>query len=94
MSRSLVVELSDEAYRGLTRQAEAAGTSPALVAATSLEQQFRSPKLGADEAARQAARARFERHFGEVDLGRPTGPDNDSIDADLATEYADTHEDG
>ncbi len=30
--------------------------------------------------------------FGSVDLGYPTGADNESIDADLAREYADTHE--
>lgn len=31
--------------------------------------------------------------FGSVDLGHPTGTDNESIDADLAREYAATHED-
>jgi predicted DNA-binding antitoxin AbrB/MazE fold protein len=30
--------------------------------------------------------------FGSVDLRYPTGADNDSIDADLAHEYASTHE--
>ena len=40
----------------------------------------------------QAARARFERHFGEVDFTDAAGADNEQIDADLAREYADTHE--
>jgi len=31
--------------------------------------------------------------FGSVSLGHPTGADNDSIDADLAREYASRHED-
>jgi uncharacterized protein YgiM (DUF1202 family) len=44
------------------------------------------------ETEKQAARERFERHFGEVDLGYATGVDNEQIDADLATEYAATHE--
>lgn len=44
------------------------------------------------EAEKQAARERFERHFGEVDLGYTTGVDNEQIDADLAREYAATHE--
>ncbi|MBA2245580.1 MAG: SH3 domain-containing protein [Gemmatimonadetes bacterium] len=35
----------------------------------------------------QAARERFERHFGEVDLGYATGVDNEQIDTDLASEY-------
>ena len=30
--------------------------------------------------------------FGSVDLGYPTGADNETIDADLAREYACTHE--
>lgn len=42
------------------------------------------------DARTQAARERFERHFGEVDLGCATGVDNEQIDADLAAEYAGT----
>jgi hypothetical protein len=30
---------------------------------------------------------RLLRHAGAADLGRPTGADNDQIDADLAAEY-------
>lgn len=33
---------------------------------------------------------RLRCHFGSVDLGAPTGADNDTIDADLARVYADT----
>ena len=40
-----------------------------------------------------AARERFERHLGAIDLGYPTGVDNEQIDADPAREYATTHED-
>lgn len=38
-----------------------------------------------------SARERFERHFGEIDLGYATGLDNEQIDADLAREYSATH---
>lgn len=31
--------------------------------------------------------------FGSVSLGHPTGADNESIDADLAREYGNDHED-
>jgi hypothetical protein len=44
------------------------------------------------DAEKQAARERCERHFGEVNLGYPTGADNEGIDADLAREYSSTHE--
>ena len=33
------------------------------------------------------------RLFGKVDLGYPTGANNESIDADLVREYINTHED-
>jgi len=31
--------------------------------------------------------------FGSISLGRPTGSDDESIDADLGYEYGSTHED-
>lgn len=36
--------------------------------------------------------ARLELHLGAVDVGRPTGADNEQIDADLARAYAETNE--
>jgi hypothetical protein len=94
MIHSLTVRLSDEAFSTLQRQAVAARTSPAELAAASLERLCGAGRPVPSEAEREAARKRFERHFGEVDLGYPTGGDNDGIDADLAAEYADTHEVG
>jgi len=97
MSQTLILELSDQAYATLRRQADAAGTSAAEMAAISLEKQLAAAnhlqKADAPrtEAEKQAARERFESHFGEVNLGYPTGVDNESIDADLAREYADNH---
>src|SRR5690349_7986517 len=97
MSRPLYLELSEEAYAALRQLAEIAGTSPAEIAARSLESRFggtngETPQRHRTEAELQAARARFESHFGEIDLSHPTGADNATIDADLAREYADTHE--
>lgn len=43
--------------------------------------------------APQKSRGGLRELFGSVDLGYPTGADNESIDADLAREYASTHED-
>ena len=90
MNRTLTVELSERAYGALERHARAVAQSPVELAAAALEQRFgvadSSPTSG-DEA--QAARLRFERHFGAVDLGHPTGADNEGIDADLARAYGD-----
>lgn len=98
MSQTLTVEQSDEVYAAIRRQADAAGTSPAHWVAKALEQQYGRLRDGQParaqrtEAEKHVARERFEQHFGEVDLGYATGVDNAQIDADLAREYADTHE--
>ena len=98
MSQTLILELSDEVYTTIQRQAEGAGTSPAHWLAETLEQQYRRRHAGQSAlkqrtaAEQQAARARFEQHFGEVDRSDSMGVDNEQIDVDLAREYADTHE--
>jgi hypothetical protein len=95
MSQTMTLEVRDQLYQTIRAQAEAAGTSPVQVVLAALEQRFNGSHPSGDgrtEAEKQAARERFERHFGSVDLGAPTGIDNEGIDADLAREYGDTHE--
>lgn len=93
MSQSLTLELSEQVFVAIQRQAQAIGISPAQLAATLLEQQFpQAFKLLLDDAEKNAARTRFERHFGTLALDDSTDLDNESIDADLAREYASTHE--
>jgi hypothetical protein len=98
MSQTLILELSDEVYTTIQRQAESAGTSPAHWLATTLEQQYGPQHAGQSAwrprtaAEQHAARIRFEQHFGEVDLPDAIGADNEQIDADLAREYGETHE--
>jgi hypothetical protein len=88
MSQTLILELSDEVYTTIQRQAESAGTSPPHWLATSLEQQY-GPRHAGQSAQRpwtaaeqHAARVRFEQHFGEVDCPDALGADNAQIDAD------------
>lgn len=89
MSHILTVELSEGAYAVLQRHAQAVATTPAEFAVAVLEQRFgaadKRGKLGhpTTEADQRAARERFERHFGAVNLGHPSGVDNEAIDADL-----------
>ena len=98
MSQTLILELSEEVYTIIQRQAAVAGASPAHWLAMTLEQQYGRAHAGQStlthypQADQQAARARFEQHFGEVDLTDATGVDNEQIDAELAREYADIHE--
>ena len=92
MSHRLNVVLSDETFDAIQRQAHTTGSSPAKVASESLEVSFKSARLCKSEAQKEEARLRFRRHFGEIHSGNPTGADNESIDADLASEYANIHE--
>src|SRR6266567_1596511 len=98
MSEKLILEISDLTFAAIQQQARKAGTSPDHVAAAVLERSFGNPGEAMNgpgqliEAEKQAARRRFERHFGAVDLGYSTGTDNEGIDTDLGKEYADPHE--
>ena len=86
MSQSLNLKLSDSTFAAIRQQAEAFGTSPAALIRDLLEKQYHlTPN-------REEAKVRFEKHFGEVELGYPSGADNESIEEDLAKAYADTHE--
>lgn len=88
MSAPLVLHLSDDTFATLRREAEAVGATPEELASRALEQRLApTPNPRPSEVDDP-----FERHFGNVDLGAPTGSDNESIDADLAREYADNHE--
>jgi len=54
MSQTLIVELSDDVYAAIQRQAVEANTSPAHIAATSLAQQFRQEHMSVRSVLVQA----------------------------------------
>lgn len=93
MSRPLTIEISERAYAALESNARAAAQSPAELASKAVEQRFGHENTISD-AQKQAARAKFERHFGEVDLPSSSNVHNEAIDADLAREYCDNHDTG
>jgi predicted transcriptional regulator len=100
MSHPLTIELSDAVYARLQLHAQETAQSPSELAAATLAQRFGAAdgiaeqRRSSTETEKQAARERFERHFGAVNLGDATGTDNEGIDADLARAYADSHEEG
>lgn len=69
----------------------AAVIKPTNTTFAALERQAMARGLSPSKATAEA-RERFERRFGSVDLGLATGADNESIDADLAREYAAKHD--
>jgi hypothetical protein len=88
MAHELTLELPDEIFQPLARAAAQAGQSLEQWATVQLQ-------TCAASADRQAADlARLLQHAGAVDLGQPTGANNERIDADLAREYGSSHEAG
>ena len=75
----LQLKLPDEVGQSLLRAASEAGQTPQEMAVIILRQH-----LGKRDE-------RLRRHFGAINLGAPTGTNNESIDADLAQAYVDSH---
>lgn len=86
MLRQLTLELPEEVVGPLTKAAQQAGQSLEQWATAQLRSCAESSEKKAEALARLLA------HAGAVDLGRPTGADNESIDIDLSREYASSHE--
>jgi len=91
MSQNLNLELSDEVYQTLKQQAENAGLSLQEWIVFSLTKQSHNQE-DRTVAEKEAVRDRFRRHAGAINLGYPTGADNESIDADLARAYNNENE--
>ncbi len=97
MSQELTIQVSDALYAHLQLHATSQAKSPNELALAAIERQY---PMSTDSNTTQpaptennAARGLVRKYFGTFDLGRPVGTDNEAIDADLAREYADTHED-
>ena len=96
MSHKLTIEMSDRAYGAIEREAATRGTTPSVVAASTLEQRFAegngAPGTDMNEADKEKARLRFESHFGSLSLPGVILSDNEPIDVDLAREYGSSHQ--
>lgn len=85
MSTNLAIRLSEQAFETLAQQAISAGKTPEEMAALVVETLYAGDPSKPVDA--ESARAEFLRCFGSVDLGKAIGVANETIDADLATEY-------
>jgi hypothetical protein len=88
VSQVVTLELRDEVYTALSQQAESLGIPLSEWISLALEQQSGLQSQYKTEAEKEAARQRFRRHAGAIDLGYATGADNASIDADLIEAYS------
>lgn len=85
MSQFIQVNVSDEVFGALERQAAAEGSDPATIAAAMLQAHF---QLSLPRTKDTEAVDAFRAMFGAADLAHPTGLDNDAIDADLIKDYS------
>jgi hypothetical protein len=93
MTQILTLELTDQIFVTIRQEAENIGIPAERLAANLLEQKVSQIfRLLMSEEKKAAARINFESHFGEILSDLPTDFDNESIDAELAAEYVDAHE--
>ena len=90
MSYVLTLELPDDVYHSLVKVTEKVGQPLEEWVLARLRAYV--PRVVLSEQERAVAMSRLMRHAGAVNLGHPTGADNESIDTDLAREYGSTHE--
>ncbi|MGH9943888.1 MAG: hypothetical protein ACRD9R_16205 [Pyrinomonadaceae bacterium] len=93
MEHKLTVTLPDEIYQPLVEAAAQQGRTPEEFAAERLAHAVPPARPPLDSAAAQVAHARLMQHVGAWSSGNPNSADNEQIDADLAREYGNTHED-
>ena len=90
--KTLTYEVPDELYQAFEQIAERDGRSVDAVALEWLAKEASRPKPKLSEEERRAARKELLEFAGAANTGDPHSCDNERIDADLAREYASTHE--
>ena len=85
MSHTLTLELPQEIYEPLAERAAEQQQSLEEWLLANLRQQ--TGQNGTQPNGDFTPDYRLRSHFGSVDLGAPTGTDNEQIDADLARVY-------
>ncbi len=89
MSQQLVLEINDDIYLKLQHQANVARLSVSELLTTQINRQYGIlSTANLNNEVEQEARQRLLSYAGTINLGYPTGIDNESIDADLAKAYA------
>lgn len=93
--RTLTLELPDEVYEEVMRTARESQLPATQVAAARVAAGFpvRKPRSILTPDEREAAHKRLRQYAGAASSGDMDSANNERIDADLAREYANNHED-
>jgi len=89
--KTLTVQVPDEMWQVFAEIAARDGRTPEAVCMEWLAKHAPKRSHRTPEEI-EAARQRFRSRFGSVNSGNPRSSDNAQIDADLAREYGNTHE--
>lgn len=92
MSKSLTYEVADELFEAFEQMATKSGTSAETLALDWIARRSAIKNRKLTEEQKRLGREQLMRHAGAVDSGDPRSADNERIDADLAREYASTHD--
>lgn len=90
--KTVTVNVPDEVYEVCKKMAEKEGRTVESCVMEFMAKYGPKPRPKLTEEESKAAWERLERHMGSQNTGHATGADNESIDADLAKEYGNTHE--
>ena len=93
MSKTISFEVPNELYEVFEREAAQTGRAVEAVAIEFMAKYGPKPRPKLSEEELRESRERLFRHAGAANSRDSRSADNDRIDADLAREYANTHED-
>jgi len=90
--KTLTFQVSDEVYEACQQIAAKYGRTEEAVVLEWLVRRISKPRPKLTDEESRAAWERLLQHAGAVSSGDPRSADNDRIDADLAREYGNAHE--
>ena len=87
MSKTLILEIPDEVFSSVQKQAESKGSTTEKVALELILKSFPKTNGNLTEEQKSVALEDLMKFSGAVSSGNPRSGDNEQIDADLGKEY-------
>jgi len=87
MSKTLVLEISDEVYSSVERRVRQKGSTPEIFVIESIVKNLSNTDENMNKRSETEARNDLLRFAGAAKSGNSRSADNEKIDSDLATEF-------
>jgi hypothetical protein len=87
MSKTLVLEISDEVYSSVERRVQQKGSTPEIFVIESIVKNLSNTEENMNKRSETEARNDLLRFAGAANSGNSRSADNEQIDSDLATEF-------